>query len=397
MDHSIIPLEWKNFLATLQTLFPSAIIAGGALRDTIIGNPIKDVDIFITDLDPSFNLDTEQLQKIAGLFNIKVHQDFGEECTRDHLKLTNDIKVTKRESNCASGHVDPVDNSYINNEGGTGSYLETFINYIVDVRFNGNEYQLIFVESNTISYVYNDFDFGICKVYYDGKALVVTEEFWYDMENKQLTISGKFASGQMLHTLFIHRPNLLKKFPGWKVVIDDLAKRDYSSMPPSYQLTFAPKEKLVQPPVTTFYVWVDKDGVERRRAKANSNEELFMEYGTNFFNTNQKYVDLMSPFKSPIDKDLYKNTRIKLTDPWKYDPYNAHNELAEESNDPQIDAMVKLFGAGMVSTSEVTESVLGQSKIDLWNDVANQTLLRSKLRWPVEEETKNPFETINFN
>lgn len=42
-----IPQEWQDVLKQVQAVFPSAIIAGGALRDLMHGKPIKDVDIFV--------------------------------------------------------------------------------------------------------------------------------------------------------------------------------------------------------------------------------------------------------------------------------------------------------------------------------------------------------------
>jgi hypothetical protein len=42
-----IPQEWLDVLKEVHAVFPSAVIAGGALRDLMHERPIKDVDIFI--------------------------------------------------------------------------------------------------------------------------------------------------------------------------------------------------------------------------------------------------------------------------------------------------------------------------------------------------------------
>lgn len=263
MDHSIIPQEWKKFLSIIQLKFPSAIIAGGALRDTICDNPVKDVDIFISDLDPNFILCFEEQKKIADLFGIEFIGT-EEKSTRDHLKMVHNIKSLKQRK---QKELMIVSRDYAQGESEMNSLLESFINYIIDIKHNGVMYQLIFVEAEPISYVYTNFDFGICKVYYDGEDLVVTEEFWYDFENKQLTISGKQGSGQMLHTLFVHRPNLIKKFPNWKVVIDDLSKREHDDFPPSYQALIH-TEPTPQEPLRVSYVWVDQNGIQHKRIKS---------------------------------------------------------------------------------------------------------------------------------
>jgi len=237
MNPSIIPAPWKNFLSTIQTLHPSAIIAGGALRDTICDNQVKDVDIFIQDHGQAIN-------------DLSIAELFGIECvakstasSRDRIVLMHDIKQLK--TIAAKNYTAKVDSRYVTQEGsGHQALVESFINYIYDVYYNGVNYQLIFVECDPVEMVHKDFDFGICKVYFDGTTLTVTDEFWYDYENKQLTIAGSLSSSQMIHTMYVHRPNMVKKFPNWKVVIDDLRKRELKDMPPSYQkMVNTPKDE----------------------------------------------------------------------------------------------------------------------------------------------------------
>ena len=47
MNVNQIPQVWSDMLHKVQGELPSAVIAGGALRDLWHGKPIKDVDIFI--------------------------------------------------------------------------------------------------------------------------------------------------------------------------------------------------------------------------------------------------------------------------------------------------------------------------------------------------------------
>jgi hypothetical protein len=42
-----IPVAWRNALAQLQTCIPSAVMAGGCLRDREHGRKVKDLDIFV--------------------------------------------------------------------------------------------------------------------------------------------------------------------------------------------------------------------------------------------------------------------------------------------------------------------------------------------------------------
>lgn len=250
MDHTIIPQEWKKFLSNIQTLYPDAIIAGGALRDTILDVPIKDVDIFISDCEVDINA-------IAEMFAIKALDiGHGVKEVRDHIVLSHDLKARKCQiidQITASTFDDGGPYNEKANKSSYNSYssdpncdfenipvdalsmLQTFITQIYDVQYNGVLYQLIFVEQDPVVMVYKDFDFGICKIYYDGKDLVLTDEFNYDCEHKQITFCGKFSVGQILHTLLVHRPNICKKFPNWKVVIEEVGKKAIHEMPKSYQ------------------------------------------------------------------------------------------------------------------------------------------------------------------
>src|SRR5689334_11499331 len=43
----MIPIEWREMLHTLQQAYPSAVIAGGCLRDLVFGGAVKDIDVFV--------------------------------------------------------------------------------------------------------------------------------------------------------------------------------------------------------------------------------------------------------------------------------------------------------------------------------------------------------------
>lgn len=43
----MIPQSWTDLLSQIQAICPSAVLAGGALRDLDHGVPVKDLDIFI--------------------------------------------------------------------------------------------------------------------------------------------------------------------------------------------------------------------------------------------------------------------------------------------------------------------------------------------------------------
>lgn len=42
-----VPFAWAEALRTVQTVHPEAVLAGGCLRDLILGGQVKDLDIFV--------------------------------------------------------------------------------------------------------------------------------------------------------------------------------------------------------------------------------------------------------------------------------------------------------------------------------------------------------------
>jgi len=344
MDHSIVPIEWKKFLSAVQTLFPDAVIAGGALRDLIVEKPIKDVDIFISDMDMQADID-EKLNTLAETLGIKVLTE-EDKPDRDFIRIDNDFKQIKNDildrnvavamSKKASEYLDSDDQR---------SVYESFINYIVTVKYNSVLYQLIFVEAPTRQYVYNDFDFGICKVFFDGNKLTVTEEFWYDLEHKQITFAGKFSTGQAIHTLFVHRENMVKKFPGWKVVIDDLKKRGPEDMPPSYRLmeervaaAIAKKERDEALKVKITTKQVDEDGngvyfdVDRGYYLDKNTGDVFVKDSNG---KKLRIMDVVEKYESPSDsytKNIWDQyaTATASASPWIDTDYIYRREKDRE-------------------------------------------------------------------
>lgn len=229
MDDSIVKPAWKKFLATIQSIHPTAIIAGGALRDTIIGNSIKDVDIFIKcpTLDCGDDAFVTEEQLIA-LFGITEGSD-------DWVKIAHDFREDKHDG--ASDSDSDKDNGYAGESigGNHNPVLESFITMIAEVRYNSVKYELIFVEDDPTEFVFRDFDIGLCKIFFDGDQLFITDEFKYDLDNKQLTFSGRFTKGQILHTITKHIPNLKNKFVDWNVVIDDVSVKTVEDMPESFK------------------------------------------------------------------------------------------------------------------------------------------------------------------
>lgn len=140
-----IPAEWVDLLQRIQAVLPSAVIAGGALRDLDNNREVKDLDIFIRG---------DSVQECE--WHLHCLREAGFEVNYNPSELTEY----------------PEDQ---NLEVVVIASLETYDDLPV---------QLIFTNWDTASIV-DRFDYGICRLSFDGKELVRPAE--YD-EDKQAQV-----------------------------------------------------------------------------------------------------------------------------------------------------------------------------------------------------------------
>ena len=210
--------------------FEQAIIAGGFCRDSVLGGEVKDLDIFIPVHD-------------AYEFKDIVHKAFPKTETLKTVTYSakdwaiNRLeKVWSLDSSFKSFTVDPVtfsvDVTYMEEEYDTkignfknfqfeekNSYQKGSLNYVgkydcsymgfLDVDIIGYKYKdYKDFEGNPVGsfpeFVINDFDFDICKIYYDGKDTIRTKEFDKDVDNKTMTLSSLRYISEL--------PNAIKRF-----------------------------------------------------------------------------------------------------------------------------------------------------------------------------------------
>lgn len=169
MDHFLlsleIPEEFKKTLELIHKEFPSAIIAGGAIRDLYGERQIKDVDIFIP-----VNID-----KIEGDFDFlyTVYSIFFPPTDSFDIHCDTVIKVV-----CGEGYgikLTPADS-----DEGRDIYC------IINVTRNSVSYDLVFCEPKGADV--KSFDIGICQAYFDGSCVVATEEFIQGFDTKTIEV-----------------------------------------------------------------------------------------------------------------------------------------------------------------------------------------------------------------
>ena len=130
-----IPLEWETLRRKVASQAGRhAIIAGGAIRDHILGLPVKDIDIFVLGM---------RAQAAKQIFGADIIEYAGVEEAKHQYRTPDGLKV-----------------------------------------------DLIFSRYDNVQEVLEYFDLGICRVAWDGWDYVVTDDFEFDRRN---TLVGRQA------------------------------------------------------------------------------------------------------------------------------------------------------------------------------------------------------------
>jgi hypothetical protein len=135
-----IPEQWEHLRHSVsRRAGRSAVIAGGAIRDHILGVPVKDLDIFV------MGLSDDAAREIFGAIRMYV------------------------------GYVD-------NSAGARTQYVSE----------SGIAVDLVFLHLDHPKQVLDRFDLGICRVCWDGTTILATEDFHRDLTER--TISQFYPS-----------------------------------------------------------------------------------------------------------------------------------------------------------------------------------------------------------
>lgn len=141
MNVNQIPQVWADMLFKVQGELPSAVIAGGALRDLWHGKPIKDVDIFIPVKAEDVDLDAIERKVLA-------------------IHPYAELVQTSLYGQCGNA--------------ATPGFRNIFAIWRLTV--DGTIYELIFIE-DVGEILHEVFDISICQIAFDGELLHVGKEF----------------------------------------------------------------------------------------------------------------------------------------------------------------------------------------------------------------------------
>lgn len=187
LDPALIPSAWKEELAAVRAFLPDAVIAGGALRDLYLGRPVKDVDLFAT--APSDYWDADALHRMLS------RRSAGRTYVAGYGDMTDDVVEVWE-------WTDPKTRLVRHS---------TIFNLILLTETPG----------------VGRFDFGVCRIMFDGQNVIATPEFHEDAANHTFTLLRSETPGQFERSVRRFE-RFQEKYPGWKFVNKtDQGKEDF--------------------------------------------------------------------------------------------------------------------------------------------------------------------------
>lgn len=140
-----VPASWQRLILTIREQDPKAIIAGGAVRDLILGRKPKDLDIFV-----SVRAHTLAVMRPSGY-------SWGFNAYHDALN-SSAFRIRNIYQSKWRGIIQPL-----------------------------QSIELEEMADDPLTLIEN-FDFGICMAAYDGKEIIRSRHFDHDVEHKVFTL-----------------------------------------------------------------------------------------------------------------------------------------------------------------------------------------------------------------
>jgi len=182
---SDIPSPWRGALAAVQAGIPSAIMAGGCLRDREQGVRVKDLDIFVP-------------------VSTNTHEDL------------NSIATMLRQGGLYEVSVEPA-KMY-------PAGMDSQIIGIVEARaMNCPPLQVIVGEWDT-SRIFDRFDFGICQISFDGQKIQRSVDYKFDMARKTFTYVRRNDSDEAFVSSINRWARIKEKYPSWTLNLGTRAR-----------------------------------------------------------------------------------------------------------------------------------------------------------------------------
>lgn len=191
---SAIPQEWRDLLAALHKAgAPEAIIAGGALRDTYNGRPVKDVDIFLSDRFMNKRL----VKKAMAAAGLAIHkQEIASGYGIAHTKFKS-ARAAQFEKVSTKMQRDSYGAVFESRSVKSGAEAWTVIAGPAKTEYNivfvkgeaGKDMKREQASGGRVAYILLPlFDIGLCQIGYDGRRVITTAAYEKDATQKILSV-----------------------------------------------------------------------------------------------------------------------------------------------------------------------------------------------------------------
>ena len=194
-------------LFDLQRRGCTAIIAGGAVRDSICGRPITDVDVYIW----HFNYDHPDGDGRQSSWRGTIPGE-------DHSGFLHQTFVKSDIYDCE--YIDSVLHRTGRRGYERGYTLSPHVLCVDRAHIGGVRYEFIFTKVPPLTYVQTHFDIDLCRAWSDGHKMSVGTPFMRDWHNSTITVSGKINRAEYQYAMANHVPRVQAKYPNYSVVID---------------------------------------------------------------------------------------------------------------------------------------------------------------------------------
>jgi hypothetical protein len=175
---------YNPILNAIQEINPTAHIAGGAVRDTLLERPIKDIDVFMPDTA------TDAAAKL-------LRHEFG------YVKVGEWAQYL--------GFSDPAIARLAKFEKADETMPISLIGLSAKVKG---------IEDNL-----SRFDFGICMAAWDGEKVIALPEYYRDIEAKSFTLCRADNYHQFAHSMSRFHKITADRYAGWKLTVLEKFKK----------------------------------------------------------------------------------------------------------------------------------------------------------------------------
>lgn len=214
MARKTVPDEVKRIHAAFAECAP-CIVAGGAIRDSLNGRQIKDVDVFIHG-----RYKHHVLAKFSNLAFCRGSADR----PKRRPSYGSGVPPLAMSAATTRSPYGNTDDCHMANDV-DGVYEMPFIKVSAS-HTSSTDVQVIFLFDDPVQYVNRGFDFGLCKTWYDGDYIHCHGDYLRDASSKTITlvlppnVIPRVRGNARLERVISHGHRIKSKYPDHRLIID---------------------------------------------------------------------------------------------------------------------------------------------------------------------------------